>query len=97
MGQLTLSMGPARVEVHSFVQRASIPGTVRELSFTLIKATQAINIIYMCCHIVCVKNTFSPMQAKNKPQGRDSEHVFILGSMDCMVANNFDLSRSSWG
>ncbi len=34
------------------------------------------------------KNTFSPLQVKNKPRDEESEHAFILGSMDCTVVNN---------
>ncbi len=32
-------------------------------------------------------NIFSPLQVKNKPCDRETEHAFILGSMDCMVVN----------
>jgi hypothetical protein len=33
------------------------------------------------------KKYISPLKVRNKPHDEDSEHVFILGSMDCMVAN----------
>ncbi len=40
-------------------------------------------------YVECKKeNTFSPLQVKNKPHDRESEHVFILDSRDCTVANN---------
>jgi hypothetical protein len=32
-------------------------------------------------------NIFSRLQAKNKPREGETEHAFILGSMDCTVAN----------
>ncbi len=35
------------------------------------------------------KNIFSPLQVKNKPRDGETEHAFILGSMDCMVSNIF--------
>jgi hypothetical protein len=38
--------------------------------------------------IVRLKNTFFPLQVKNKSRYRDSEHAFILGSMDSKVANS---------
>jgi hypothetical protein len=34
------------------------------------------------------KKTFSPLQVKNKPRDEETEHVFILGSVDCLVASN---------
>jgi hypothetical protein len=34
------------------------------------------------------KNTFSPLQVKNKPSDGETEHAFILGSVDCMVVNS---------
>ncbi len=46
MGQLTLSMGPAREEVCFFVQRATIP-IMKVLFFSFINATHTINIVYM--------------------------------------------------
>jgi hypothetical protein len=33
------------------------------------------------------ENTFYPLQGKNKPCDGETEHVFILSSIDCMVAN----------
>jgi hypothetical protein len=36
-----------------------------------------------------LNNICSPLQVKNKPHDGDPEHVFILGSMDCMVANRY--------
>jgi hypothetical protein len=40
-------------------------------------------------HYVASKkeNIFSPLQVKNKPRDGEMEHVFILGSMDCMIVN----------
>jgi hypothetical protein len=41
----------------------------------------------------CVTNkientsTFSPLQVIDEPRDRETELAFILGSMDCMVAN----------
>jgi hypothetical protein len=37
---------------------------------------------------------FSPLQVKNKPRDGETEHAFILGSMDCMVANNYKYNFS---
>jgi hypothetical protein len=34
------------------------------------------------------KNTLSPLKIKNKPPDREMEHAFIVGSMDCVVANS---------
>jgi hypothetical protein len=43
-------------------------------------------------HVSCVKeNIFSPLQVKNKLHDGETEHAFILGSMDCMVAKSFVL------
>jgi hypothetical protein len=33
------------------------------------------------------ENTFSPLHVKYKLRIRETKHVFILGSMDCTVAN----------
>jgi hypothetical protein len=41
------------------------------------------------------KNTFSPLQVKNEESDGDSEHVFILGWMDCTVANSVGCIRTS--
>jgi hypothetical protein len=46
------------------------------------------NIYLSCC--VPKENTFSPVQVKNKPRDRNNGHAFILGSMDCTVANKRD-------
>jgi hypothetical protein len=53
-GQLTLSMGPARVEIHFFVQRATIPSK-RVIFFTFIQITYANNIVYMLAMLYVVK------------------------------------------
>jgi hypothetical protein len=45
IGQLTLSTGPARPEVPSFVQRATIPSK-KVIFFTFINTAHAINIVY---------------------------------------------------
>ncbi len=34
------------------------------------------------------ENIFYPLQVKNKPHDDETENVFILGSMDCTVANS---------
>jgi hypothetical protein len=34
-----------------------------------------------------IENTFSPLQVIDEPRDRETELAFILGSMDCMVAN----------
>jgi hypothetical protein len=39
------------------------------------------------CHVLQV-NIFAPLQVKNKPLDGETGHVFILGSMDCTVANH---------
>jgi hypothetical protein len=52
---------------------------------------------YICKHHtwiyyrVCLKNTFSPLQVKNKPHDGEMEHAFILVSQDCTVVNNINL------
>ncbi len=84
-GQLILSMGSARVEVRIRVQRATILSKSL-FFFTFISATHAIN---TCAYLLCyVNNIFSSLQVKNKPRDRETEHVFILGSMDYTVASN---------
>jgi hypothetical protein len=86
MGQLTLSMRPARAEVHSFVQRATIPSK-KVIFFTFSIYTRHIwdNIFYLLSYHALQNNTFSPLQVKNKPRDRDSKHAFILGSIDGTV------------
>jgi hypothetical protein len=32
-------------------------------------------------------NIFSPLHVKRKPRDRETEHAFILGSMNCIVGN----------
>jgi hypothetical protein len=46
LAQFTLNMGPGRVEVCFFVQRATIP-SMRVFFFAFVSATHAANIIYM--------------------------------------------------
>jgi hypothetical protein len=85
VGQLTLSMGPARAEFRSYVQRAIIPG--KRVVYTLKYSQNAIHsIIDNTCLIWKVKY-ISPLQVKNKTCDRDGEHAFILCSMDCTVGN----------
>ncbi len=62
MGQLTLSMGPAKAEVHILVKRATIPS--KGVIFTLVNTAHSFIIIYMLV-IQCIENTFSPLQVKN--------------------------------
>ncbi len=50
--------------------------------------TQAIIWYYVLCYKQKKKKTLSPLQFKNKPHDRDSEHAFIVGLMDCVVANS---------
>ncbi len=68
--------------------RATIPSK-RVISYIkyLQNTTHAIifNIYRSCC--MPTENTFSPLHVKYKLHIRETEHVFILGSMDCMVAN----------
>jgi hypothetical protein len=35
-----------------------------------------------------ISNKFSPLQDKNKPCDGELEHLFILGSLECTIANN---------
>jgi hypothetical protein len=58
MGQLTLSMGPANVEVHFFVERATIPSK-RVSFFPFINTTHAINIMYMLVVLHVFKKIYS--------------------------------------
>jgi hypothetical protein len=46
-----------------------------------------LNIMYRLLYCMS-KKTFSPLQVTNKPCDGDSEHAFILCSMDYMVVNN---------
>jgi hypothetical protein len=41
------------------------------------------------------KNTISPLQVKNKECDVDSEHVFILGSIDYMVVNSLFVTQNT--
>jgi hypothetical protein len=62
--QLTLSMRPARVEVHIFVQRTTISSN-GVLFFAFISATYT---IYIVCFLGCmIKTIFSFLQVKSKP------------------------------
>jgi hypothetical protein len=42
------------------------------------------------------ENAFSPLQIKNKLCDRETDHAFIIGSMNCTVAN-IDNSEFSCG
>jgi hypothetical protein len=81
MGQLTLSKGPARMGICNYVQGATI------LSDSVSSISHTTFVIY----IQYEKKIFLPVQVKNKPCDRGTEHAFILGSMDCTVANSFGL------
>jgi hypothetical protein len=73
MGQFTLRMGPARAEVHSFVQRATIPSKrVIFFTFSIYKRHIWDNIFYLLSYYALQNNTFSPLQVKNKPCDKDS-------------------------
>jgi hypothetical protein len=85
IGQLTLSMGPAKVEIRLLFQRATIP--CKRVIFTLVNTIHAFIIIYMLV-MLCIENTFSPLQVKNKLCEGETEHGFILGSLDSTVANS---------
>jgi hypothetical protein len=84
-GQLILSMGSARVEVHIRMRRATIQSK-RLFFFTFISATHAINTGRLL--VMLGEQYISPLQVKNKPRDGETEHVFILGPMDCVVASN---------
>jgi hypothetical protein len=57
--------------------------------FTFTKTTHAINTMYCMFFPYCAsKKIFSPLQVKNKRRDGELGHAFILGSMDCTVANN---------
>jgi hypothetical protein len=68
--------------------RATIPSK-RVISYIkyLQNTTHAIifNIYISCC--MPTENMFSPLHVKYKLRIRETKHVFILGSMDCTVAN----------
>jgi hypothetical protein len=84
-GQLILSMGLARAKVHIFVHKATTPSN--SFFYTYLITTHALNIVYMFVYHG-PKNIFSPLQVKYKPHDGDSEHAFVLGLLDCMVAIN---------
>jgi hypothetical protein len=50
--------------------------------------------VFVTAKLYAKKNIFSPLQVKNKPHDTKSEHAFILGSMDCTVANNCLIASS---
>jgi hypothetical protein len=83
---LTLRIGPARAEVCSYVQRATIPSkkVIPYINKIFINTTHAIKFnVYVSCCFCAKENTFSPLQVKNKPHDGQSENAFVLGSMDC--------------
>ncbi len=71
MGQLTLSMGPARAKVCRFVQRATIPSKKVIFYIQHLKNPTHVITFCICYYIVRFKNTFSPLQVKNRPHGGD--------------------------
>jgi hypothetical protein len=94
MMQLTLSMGPARAEVWFFVQRATVPS--KRASFLYTPHMLLVECMMLLCCTYVFKNIFSPLQIKNKPHDRESEPVFILGSIDCVVANSSTYVACRW-
>jgi hypothetical protein len=85
MRQLTLSMGQQGQRFAASFKEP--PFQVKGLSFifNIYKWHTCNNILYMLLYCGFLKNTFSPLQVKNKPRDEESEHAFILGSMDCTV------------
>ncbi len=66
------------------------PCVHRAYAFILEFSTVTNSNIYCLCIMLCAKvNTFSPLQVKNKPGDGESEHAFILASMDHTIANNY--------
>ncbi len=48
------------------------------------------NIMYCTCLLYYrPKTKFAPLQVKNKPCDRETEHAFILGSLDCTATHTF--------
>jgi hypothetical protein len=82
MGQLIQSIRPATAEVRFFVQRP--PFQVRGSLSCIYITIHNINFGYMLA-MLCLKKYISPLQVKKKPHDEESEHVFILSSMDCTV------------
>ncbi len=62
-----------------------IPSCLRCFFSLLWKEAMIPHVLAVYC--TYTKIVFSPLQVKNKPCDRESEHAFILGSMVCMVTN----------
>ncbi len=55
MGQLTLSMGPARADVHSYIQRVTTSPSKRVIHTLNIHKIPHIFKIYLICIMLCAK------------------------------------------
>jgi hypothetical protein len=73
-GELSLSMGPARMEVRFFIHISKYEGYL----FTFLNTTHAIKIMYLLSMLFFKKLIFFPLQVKNKPCHGESEHVFTV-------------------
>ncbi len=78
MGQLTLSMGPARAEVCCYVQRATIPSKRVLHTLKIHKYHTCNNFLHFCIMLHAKIKYISPLQVKNKPRDRETKHAFIL-------------------
>jgi hypothetical protein len=87
IGRFFPSMGLAKGRsVASSHKRAKIPSNRVIFAY---KHHTSIKKHSCACYIICLKiHILSPLQVQNKPRDGQPEHVFILGPLNCMVANS---------
>ncbi len=79
-----MGMGLARVEVRDYVQRATIPSKKIVLCLTLLTPHAMLDKTWLFIKW----NIFSPVRLKINHVTEIMQHVFILGAIDWIVANN---------